>query len=172
MMPESFFNRDVREVAESLLGAYLVRRMNGKTTKQIITEVEAYDGVHDKACHASKGRTVRTEIMFGPAGYWYVYLCYGMYDMLNIVTGPKDYPAAVLIRGVQNVNGPGKLTKALDITRALNGKKAEKRSGLWIEWGITVPKKQIIHTPRIGVAYAGNWAKKPWRFVWVVAVKK
>lgn len=166
MLPASFFNRDVQKVAESLLGAYLVRRVNGRTIKHIITEVEAYDGINDKACHASKGRTARTEIMFGPAGYWYVYLCYGMYDMLNIVTGPYDYPAAVLIRGVEDMNGPGRLTKALSITRALNGKKAEKKSGLWIERGVTVSKKDVIRTPRIGVAYAGAWARKPYRFVW------
>ncbi len=162
MLPASFFNRDVRKVAESLLGAYLVRRVNGKTTKHLITEVEAYDGINDTACHASKGRTARTEIMFGPAGHWYVYLCYGMYDMLNIVTGPKDYPAAVLIRGTQEITGPGRLTKTLKITRALNGKKADKKNGLWIEKsGITVLKKEILRTPRIGVAYAGEWAKKP-----------
>ena len=140
--------------------------MNGKTTKHIITEVEAYDGINDKACHASKGRTVRTEIMFGPAGFWYVYLCYGMYDMLNIVTGPKDYPAAVLIRGVEGINGPGRLTKTLKITRALNGKKVDQKNGLWIEQGISVSKNEIARTPRIGVAYAGAYAQKPWRFVW------
>jgi len=168
VLEQAFFGRSVFCVAEELLGAYLVRRTGGKTVRHVITEVEAYDGVEDKACHASKGRTPRTEVMFGPAGRWYVYLCYGMHEILNIVTGPKEYPAAVLIRGTHEVNGPGRLTKALDITRALNTKPAIEKSGLWIEGsGIRVPEKEIVRTSRIGVAYAGEWADKPWRFVWV-----
>lgn len=141
--------------------------------RHVITEVEAYDGVEDKACHASRGRTSRTEVMFGPAGRWYVYLCYGMYEMLNIVTDPRDHAAAVLIRGTKEISGPGRLTKALGITRALNNKPADAKSGLWIEHsGIIVPKKEILRTPRIGVAYAGEWAEKPWRFVWMEQKKK
>lgn len=167
ILKPAFFERDVLRVAEDLLGAHLVRRVRGKEVRHVITEVEAYDGIDDKACHASKGRTPRTEVMFGPAGHWYVYLCYGMYDMLNIVTGQEGYPAAVLIRGTREVNGPGRLTKALGITRALNGQSADKQSGLWIERsGIRMPKKEIVRTPRIGVGYAGEWARKPWRFVW------
>jgi len=136
----------------------------------MITETEAYDGERDLACHASKGRTKRTEIMFGPAGYWYVYFVYGVYDMLNIVTGPKGYPSAVLIRACQGktlpLSGPGKLTRELRITRALNGKPASKSSGLWIEDRCDeATPHRILRTPRIGVHYAGKWAKKPWRYV-------
>src|SRR6187549_608385 len=87
--------------ARSLLGKFLVRRFgDGRVESQIITEVEAYDGAEDLASHASKGRTARTEVMFAPAGIWYVYLCYGIHELLNLVTGPLDYPAAVLIRGL------------------------------------------------------------------------
>lgn len=132
----------------------------------MITETEAYDGEKDLACHASRGRTKRTEVMFGPAGRWYIYFVYGMHDMLNVVTGKEGYPAAVLIRAVEGICGPGKLTHELGITRALHGKRAARTSGLWIE---TRPNEvrphRILRTQRIGVAYAEEWAKKRWRFV-------
>lgn len=164
-LQEDFFERSVLKVAPDLLGKYLVRQYRGQRTTLRITETEAYDGMHDLACHASKGRTPRTDVMFGSAGVWYVYLIYGMYDMLNIVTGPEEHPAAVLIRGVECYDGPGKLTKALHVTRALNRKPARKTSRLWIEdRGEMVAKKDIVTGPRIGVAYAGEWADKPWRF--------
>ena len=133
----------------------------------MITEVEAYDGEHDLACHASKGRTRRTEVMYAAGGVWYVYLCYGIHEMLNLVTGRKGQPAAVLIRGLEGLNGPGRLTKALGITRVLNGSPAAKVSGLWIEdRGIVVPHENLHATARIGVDFAGPvWAQKPWRFV-------
>lgn len=165
VLPRKFFKRTALEVAPDLLGKYLVRRTDGKVTRMMITEVEAYDGFEDKASHASRGKTPRTSVMFGPAGVWYVYLIYGMYEMLNIVTGPEDYPSAVLIRGVEGIDGPGKLTRALDITRALNAQPASKEAGLWIEEGTSVSKKYVTAGPRIGVAYAGEWAYKPWRFV-------
>ena len=158
----SFFDRPTLEVTEDLLGKYLVSQ-NGSV---MITEVEAYDGPKDKACHAYKGLTPRTAPMFGPAGYWYVYLIYGMYWMLNIVTGNEGYPAAVLIRGAGDWNGPGKLTKNLGIDQSFNAKKADEKTGLWIEdRGVVIPQTQIVRTPRIGVDYAGEWAKKPYRFV-------
>ncbi len=153
--------------ARALLGKFLVRRFaDGRVESRIITEVEAYDGSGDLACHASKGRTARTEVMFAPAGVWYVYLCYGVHELLNLVTGPRDYPAAILIRGLQNVNGPGRLTKALGITRALNGTPAAKSSNLWIEdHGTVIPSDAILATPRIGVDFAGPvWSQKLWRF--------
>ncbi len=169
MLPQEFFERPVLSVARDLLGKYLVRKTGRKKEAYVITEVEAYDGEHDLACHASRGRTARTEIMYGSAGHWYVYLCYGMYDMFNIVTGPENYPAAVLIRGLKEVSGPGRLTKALNITGALNGKRADMKTGLWLEEsGIIVPKKEIVRTPRIGVSYAGEWAHKPYRFIWKI----
>ena len=133
----------------------------------MITEVEVYDGHKDKASHASRGRTRRTETMFGHPGVWYVYLIYGMYEMLNIVTREKDYPAAILIRGVEGISGPGRLSKALHIGRTLNAFPADKRSGLWIEdRGVHIPTSRIMRTPRIGVSYAGEkWSAKLWRFI-------
>ena len=165
-MPPEFFERDTLIVARELLGKYLVRRTRGKEISVMITEVEAYDGFEDKASHAHKGETARNKPMFGEAGVWYVYLVYGMYEMLNIVTGKKGYPAAVLIRGVEGVVGPGRLTKFLQITRSLNNKRAIPESGLWIEdWGAVIVDNMIKKTPRIGVGYAGVWAKKKYRFV-------
>jgi DNA-3-methyladenine glycosylase len=166
--PDSLLSRSTVSHARSLLGKFLVRRCDdGSGDAQMITEVEAYDGPDDLACHASKGRTPRTDIMFAPAGVWYVYLCYGVHEMLNLVTGPRDYPAAVLIRGLEKVSGPGRLTKAMQITRALNGAPAAPASGLWIEdRGVVIPRRAVQATPRVGVAYAGPvWAARPWRFV-------
>lgn len=166
-LDKEFFERPTLVVARELLGKFLV--IDDKAV--MITEVEAYDGHEDKASHASKGKTKRTAVMFGPAGYWYVYLIYGMYDMLNIVTGPKDYPAAILIRGVidengKKYNGPGKLTKALRITKKFNNQKADKKTGLWVEdRGVKIPKNKIKKSARIGVNYAGPiWAAKEYRF--------
>lgn len=168
ILPQSFFERRVLAVAQELLGMYLVRRFpGGRTSASMIMETEAYDGERDLACHASKGRTARTEVMYGPAGCWYVYLCYGMHHMLNIVTGPRDYPAAVLIRAVSDFKpGPGIVTREMQITRILNGAKAARRSGLWIEdRGSGVSSKDIMRTSRIGVDYAQEWAQKPYRFI-------
>jgi DNA-3-methyladenine glycosylase len=154
--------------ARALLGKHLVRRFDdGREEARVITEVEAYHGEHDLACHACRGRTKRTEVMYAAGGVWYVYLCYGIHEMLNLVTGPRDEPAAVLIRGLEGTSGPGRLTKALGITRALNGALAAKISGLWVEdRGIVVPDQRVLTTARIGVGFAGPvWAQKPWRFV-------
>ena len=155
-------------IARGLIGQVLVRRYaDGRVTRHTITETEAYCGEADLACHASKGRTARTEVMYAAGGVWYVYLCYGIHEMLNLVTGPAGFPAAVLIRGLADVSGPGRLTKRLEIGRALNGAPATVDSGLWIEAGeARVPAKSIRATPRIGVDYAGaEWAGKLWRFV-------
>lgn len=163
-----FFDRSALTVARELLGKFLVRRAGSRTTALMITEVEAYDGPHDRASHASRGRTERNAPMFGPAGNWYVYLCYGMHWMLNIVTGPKDYPAAVLIRGVEGAAGPARLTKRLKVDRRLNDRPASPKSGLWLEdRGVRIPASRFRRTPRVGVDYAGDWAKKPYRFIWV-----
>ncbi len=172
-----FFNRLTLVVAKDLLGKYLVRRIGKKATKYLITEVEAYDGPKDKASHASRGKTLRNTPMFGEAGRWYVYFTYGMHWMLNIVTGPQNYPAAVLIRGVKGINGPARITKALKINKRFNNKIASSKTGLWIEnnpgfensrlrqgFGGQV-KFKIENSPRIGVNYAGPiWSKKKWRF--------
>ena len=173
VLPQTFFDRPALVVARALLGKALVRRKGDRTYTGVITEVEAYDGPQDRACHAHRGKTPRNEPMFGPAGHWYVYFVYGMHWMLNIVTGRRGYPAAILIRGIrapdesQYWNGPAKLTKAFQIDRQLNGKGASRREGLWIEdRGVRVNIRDVRRTPRIGVAYAGIWAKKPYRFVW------
>lgn len=169
----NYFKKTTLWVAKNLLGKTLVRRLpfdsaqgKEKLIKGIITETEAYVGHCDKASHASRGRTKRTEMMFGEAGTIYVYLIYGMYYCLNIVTEKKDYPAAVLIRGVfadgKNLNGPGKVCKYFHIDKTLNGKKLGRKTGLWLKEGIKV--KNIKTGKRIGVDYAGKWVKKPWRF--------
>lgn len=166
VLSQKFFERNTLAVARELLGKYIVRRVRGKEIAVMITEVEAYDGLNDKASHAHRGETVRNKPMFGNAGVWYVYVVYGMHEMVNIVTGKKGYPAAVLIRGVENVSGPGRLTKSLHITRVQNAKRAIPENGLWIEdRGIRLTDKQIKKMPRIGVDYAGSWAEKKYRFM-------
>ncbi len=134
----------------------------------MITEVEAYDGSKDKASHASRGKTERNKAMFGEAGNWYVYFTYGMHWMLNIVTGPKDYPAAILIRGTDKISGPARITKYLKIDKKFNAKPANKKTGLWTEdRGVKINPSMIKRGKRIGVAYAGEWADKPYRFTYV-----
>ena len=162
-----FFNRPAYIVAKDLLGKYLVRKIEDEEIASMIVETEAYEGMDDLGSHASKGRTPRTEIMFQKAGRIYIYLIYGMHHMLNIVTGKKDHPAAVLIRGVVGAMGPGRLTQKMEIGKQLNTLSLGKETGLWIEdRGIKVNKKDIKITPRIGVDYAGPiWSQKLWRFV-------
>lgn len=164
---KEFRSRNTVTLARGLLGNFLVRATPRGPVAAMITEVEAYDGEQDQACHARNGCTARNAVMYGPGGVWYVYLCYGVYELLNLVTGPRNYPAAVLIRGVEGASGPGRLTKALKVDRGLNGAPAAPKGGLWIEdRGVRVPHGAITATPRIGVSYAGPvWAKKPWRFV-------
>jgi DNA-3-methyladenine glycosylase len=167
ILSPSFFNKKTTVAAQDLLGKYLVRKIADQEIALMITEVEAYDGPHDLACHGRFGKTKRTETMFMPAGHFYTYLIYGTYWMLNIVTGPAYYPAAILIRGTKEVSGPGKLTKNLKIDKKFDKKLVHPKSGLWIEdRKISLVKKDIIKTPRIGVDYAGPiWSKKLYRFV-------
>lgn len=167
ILGKDFYTRPTLTVAQELLGKYLVRKLeNGTKIAAMITEVEAYDGFEDRASHASRGKTQRTEVMFGPGGVWYVYLIYGMYEMLNIIVGPKDYPAAILIRGVEGVSGPGRLTRDFKITRAFNKLPAIRQTGLYIEdRGAKIKKSQIKTSPRIGIGYAGPvWSEKEYRF--------
>mgnify|MGYP001217485127 CR=1 FL=1 len=163
---QNFFDRPVLEVCEDLIGQYLVK--DGQ--KLLITEIEAYDGPLDLACHASKGRTKRTEVLFGPPGRFYVYLCYGVHWLLNVVTGPEEYPAAILIRGAGDITGPGRLTKQLSINADYNTKPATPKTGLYfMPSAASLAKRQhhkIQKTPRIGVDYAGPvWSQKPYRFL-------
>lgn len=166
ILSSDFFNRPTEKVSKDLPGKFLVRRLGRREVALMITEVEVYDGFRDKASHASRGKTERNSIMFGSAGYWYVYFTYGMHWMLNIVTREKGYPAAVLIRGVDGFNGPAKLTKFLRIDRRLDGLPASRASELWIEdRGAKIAKSRIKKGPRVGVSYAGPyWAKRKWRF--------
>lgn len=161
-----FSSRNTVKIAKSLLGKFLVRRRGEKIARYIITEVEAYDGIKDEASHAHRGKTERNKIMFGKAGYWYVYFTYGMHYMLNIVTGPENYPAALLIRAIDGVSGPARLTKFLKIDKKFNGKPADKKTGLWIADGsIKIRPSCIKSAPRIGVDYAGPvWGRKKYRF--------
>ena len=181
-IPRPFYEQSTLDVARQLLGKYLVRRHPDGTAVGRIVETEAYIGPEDKACHASRGRTPRTEIMFGRAGHAYVYLIYGFHYMLNIVTEEADFPAAVLIRAVEPLNGvrlmqsrrgtehlhnlasgPGKLCQAFAIDRALNGDDLCGKV-LYLEDRGDAPPK-VVTTPRIGVDYAGKWKHKPWRFL-------
>jgi DNA-3-methyladenine glycosylase len=164
--PVEFQGRNTAALARWLLGKVLVRTTSAGREERLICEVEAYSGERDLACHASKGRTKRTEVLYWTGGVWYVYLCYGMHEMLNLVTGPADHPAAVLIRGVEGIIGPGRLTKRLAIDRRLHAAAVRPEHGLHVEdHGVAVPRKFIEVGPRVGVDYAGPvWAAKPWRF--------
>jgi len=178
----SFYRRPALEVAPDLLGKVLVRRLRGKNLAGMIVETEAYTGPHDLACHASKGRTPRTAIMYEAGGLAYVYMIYGFYFCLNAVTEAVGYPAAVLIRAVEPLDhvsvmrrlrghaehdtniasGPGKLCMAMAIDKHLNGGDLTGPT-LWIEdRGLTVEK--ISRSPRVGVDYAGEYRDKPWRY--------
>lgn len=183
-LKRSFFSRPTLTVARELLGCRLVRRLpDGRTISGIISETEAYIGQDDKACHAAKGKTARTEVMFGPPGRAYVYLIYGMYHCFNIVTERDGFPAAVLIRGLtqsvgfeevlatlppakarQFLSGPGRLCREFGITREFSGVPLTANAGLYVVKASLEPAK-IIQTPRIGVDYAGADALLPWRFV-------
>lgn len=176
-LPRIFFERPTLKIASELVGKVLIKQTPNGIIQAKIVDTEAYVGPEDRACHASKGRTKRTEIMFGPAGFTYVYLIYGMYHCLNIVTEQEQYPAAVLIRGLEilggdhspdlpkRIDGPGRVCRFLEVNRTHNGLDATLGTTLWIEdHGLSVLPKQIQTLPRIGVDYAGEWAKKLWRF--------
>ncbi|HEX6176199.1 MAG TPA: DNA-3-methyladenine glycosylase [Candidatus Binatia bacterium] len=181
-LPRSFYEQPTVVVAKQLLGKYLVRNHPQGMTVGRIVETEAYIGPHDLACHASHGRTPRTEVMFGPAGHAYIYFVYGVHYMLNLVTEEFDHPAAVLIRALEPTggielmetrrgtdkrrnlcSGPGKLCRAFAIDRSLN---AADLCGDIIhieDRGEPIPK--FLARPRIGVDYAGKWKDKPFRFL-------
>ena len=160
-----FFCRDTVAVARELLGKTLVRVFNnGEIRRYRITETEAYCGQEDLACHASKGRTKRTEVMFQAGGLVYVYLIYGQYWLLNFVTGQEDDASAVLIRGLEGFDGPGRLGRELQLDRSFYGEDLSHSPRLWLE--DAEPIHNFKTSPRIGVHYAGEpWAGIEWRFL-------
>jgi DNA-3-methyladenine glycosylase len=158
-----FYSRDVLNVAPELVGKVLVRCYENQLIERYtITELEAYRGAEDLACHASKGRTPRTEVMYHHGGLVYVYLIYGMYWMLNIVAGEPNNPQAILIRGLDGCYGPGRLTKRLSIGKDFYGEDLVKSSRLWVE--DSNRKFDVKTAPRINIDYAGEWTLKPWRY--------
>ncbi len=186
VLPQSFYNRPVLDVARDLLGRRVVRLLDGQRVSGLIVETEAYRGEEDLACHARAGRTPRTEIMYGPPGQAYVYFTYGMHWMLNCVTGAEGFPAAVLIRAIlpqegldviatnragrpqrEWCNGPAKLCQALGIDGSFNGATLwDSTSDLWLEEGQPVTETQVKRTPRIGINNTPEpWRSIPWRFV-------
>lgn len=161
-----FFHRDRLIVAKELAGKLIVRKLpSGETVKVRIAETEAYGGEEDKACHASKGRTPRTEILYGRAGIIYVYLCYGMHWLMNIITGEEGHPEGVLLRaGEGKLNGPAKLTKAIGVDKSFNGQSICGNEEIRIE--DDGKSFEITAAPRVGIDYAGEeWKNKPWRFI-------
>lgn len=185
-LPFSFYqNTDVNSLAVQLLGKQLFTRIDGRLTGGTIVETEAYNGIEDKASHAYGGRlTNRTSIMYQPGGVSYVYLCYGIHHLFNVVTAPEGVPHAVLIRGIEPVAGldvmlerrnmaalkpnltagPGALAKALGIDKVLNAKDL-LGDEIWIEDnGVIVPGSSVVASPRVGVDYAGDHALLPWRY--------
>jgi len=185
LLPRDFYARPTRTVARDLLGCRLVRQLNGVRLSGVIVEAEAYIGESDLACHAKAGKTQRTAVMYGLAGFAYVYFTYGMHWMLNVVTEEKDFPAAVLLRAIQPLEGieemqrlrggrdlrligkgPACLTQAMGIARAENGLDLCTRdSGLWIEQGETIANRKIAVSRRIGLGKTPEpWASKPWRY--------
>ena len=181
-LPKDFYNRPTLTVAHELLGARLVRILDGVKLVGIISEAEAYIGEADLACHAKAGLTPRTAPMYGPAGHAYVYFTYGNHWMLNAVTEKEGFPAAVLIRAIQPIEGikimmerrsgrdtlgPGKLTQALGITKSENNVNlTETGSGLWIEAGKFIPDKSVTIGVRVGLNKTPEpWLSKPWRFL-------
>ena len=179
-IPRSFYNRSTLTVARDLLGKYLVRKVGKKKLAGKIVETEAYIGPKDRAAHTYGGKvTERNKTVYLKGGYAYIYLCYGINWMLNLVTREEGIPECVLIRAVEPVledykdqsqykylaNGPGKLCRWLKIDKFLNEEDLVKSDKFWLEdRGEEVKKTQIVAAKRIGIDYAGSWADKPWRF--------
>ena len=158
-----FYHRECLDVAKDLVGKILVRKTADGERRMRISETEAYCGESDTACHAHKGRTARTEVLYADAGTIYVYLCYGIHWLLNIVTGDKEDPQAVLIRACAEANGPGKLTKALGVTGELNRKSILEAEDFWIEDDGC--RYEILTDKRVGIGYAAQKDQdRLWRF--------
>ena len=164
ILERSYFSSPATLLAPDLIGKILCRKTENGVIRTRITETECYFGEEDTACHAHKGKTERTKTMYEEGGITYVYLCYGMHFMLNIVTGPKDHPEAVLIRGVEGANGPGRATKHMQITPKDNGLSLTEEKGIWIEDdGL---KFDYTALPRVGIDYASEEDRnRPWRYI-------
>jgi DNA-3-methyladenine glycosylase len=169
-LPASFYRRPALVVARDLLGRTLCRKLDDGTVRRgRLVEVEAYEGLRDRASHAFRGLTPRTRWMFEPGGLAYVYLVYGMHHCMNVVTGEAGQPEAVLLRAAESQNGasasgPGRLTRAFAVDRSLDG--SSFLSGpLWLEAGEPVADAAVRRTRRIGVDYAGSWASRRYRFI-------
>jgi DNA-3-methyladenine glycosylase len=163
-LTKEFFLQDVLVVAPNLIGKKITRRFSdGRLLKYIITEVEAYRGEEDMACHARFGKTSRNEVMYREGGYVYVYLIYGMHWMLNFVTGKIKNPQAVFIRGIENFSGPGRLSKELEVDKSFYSENLISSKRIWIE--NSEIKNKYKCDKRIGIDYAGDyWKNKLWRF--------
>ena len=160
-----YFSSDARTLAPDLIGKLLCRRTEDGVIKARITETECYFGEEDTACHAHKGKTERTKTMYEEGGITYVYLCYGIHSLLNIVTGPKDHPEAVLIRGIEGANGPGKATKMLKISLCDNALPLCEESGIWIE-DDGAKRPRIERATRVGIDYASKRDReRKWRYI-------
>ena len=167
VLPRNWFAASTPDRARRLLGKTLChRRADGTVVRSRITETEAYEGFEDRASHAHRGPTPRNEVMFGPPGRAYIYLCYGVHWLLNLVTREPGTPAAILLRGTERVRGPGRLTREFGIDGARDRTPLYRARGLWIEDTPGFPDGEIIAAARIGIDYAGpEWAAKPWRFI-------
>ena len=165
VLDNEYFSLPATHLAKDLIGKVLCRRTENGVIKARILETECYFGEDDTACHAHKGKTERTKPMYEAGGITYVYLCYGIHSLLNIVTGDEGHPEAVLIRGVEGAIGPGRATKLMRITLADNALPLTEDSGIWIEDdGSKSPK--IERTARIGIDYASKRDReRKWRFV-------
>lgn len=160
-----FWARPATELAPALLGKWLCVQLGDAKHRYRITETECYFGEEDTACHAHKGKTPRTEVLYRAGGITYVYLCYGIHSLLNLVTGPEGHPEAVLIRGVEGASGPGRVTKLLGITCCQNALPLTPESGIWVEDdGSPAPPYEAL--PRVGIDYASPTdVQRPWRFL-------
>lgn len=170
-LPPEWFARDTLEVARDLLGKLLFRTLpDGRVLSGRLVEVEAYLGPDDRAAHSWRGLTPRTRVMYGPPGHAYVYFIYGMHNCLNFVTRPAGQPQAILVRALEpgpdtpRASGPGIVCRALEIDRRLNGVPLVPPTLYVADDGCRPEPRAVFRTPRIGVAYAGEWAEKPWRF--------
>lgn len=161
---KDFYIKPATELAPRLIGKLLCRQIDNEIKKYRIIETECYFGQEDTACHANKGRTERTKVMYNEGGAAYVYLCYGIHYMFNIVTGKANHPEAVLIRAIDNAAGPGKLTKLLKINKSLNGEDLCTSNNIWLEDdGVSL---DFIQSVRIGINYASKDDKdKLWRYL-------